>query len=44
MHVKLNFYDGVNCIGGNKILLEDGDNSILLDFGTNFNEENKYFD
>ncbi|MGC8813774.1 hypothetical protein [Dictyoglomus sp.] len=29
---------------GNKILLEDGDNSILLDFGTNFNEENKYFD
>ncbi|MGC9002342.1 MAG: hypothetical protein ACP5J9_05190 [Dictyoglomus sp.] len=44
MHVKLNFYDGVNCIGGNKILLEDGDNSTLLDFGTNFNEENKYFD
>lgn len=44
MGLKITFYDGVNCIGGNKILLEDGDYSIFLDFGTNFNEENKYFD
>ncbi len=44
MTVKLTFYDGVNCIGGNKILLEDGEYAIFLDFGINFNEENKYFD
>lgn len=42
--VKITFYDGVDCIGGNKILVEDGDASIFLDFGINFNEEGKYFD
>lgn len=40
----LTFYDGVDCIGGNKILLEDKEASILLDFGTNFKAEGKFFD
>ena len=41
--VKLNFYGGINQIGGNKILLEDQDTKIFLDFGMNFNDHNKYF-
>jgi ribonuclease J len=44
MSLKLTFFDGVNCIGGNKILLEEDDYALILDFGINFNEENKYFD
>lgn len=44
MPVYLTFYDGVDCIGGNKILLEDGDTSVFLDFGTNFKAEGMYFD
>jgi len=31
--VRLSFYGGVNEIGGNKILLEDGERSLFLDFG-----------
>ncbi len=31
--VRLIFYGGVNEIGGNKILLEDGERRLLLDFG-----------
>ena len=31
--VRLTFYGGINEIGGNKILLEDGDRKFLLDFG-----------
>ena len=30
---KLTFYGGVNEIGGNKILLEDDERRLLLDFG-----------
>ena len=41
--VKLTFYGGVNEIGGNKILLEDGDAKIFLDFGMSFGQANKYF-
>ncbi|MCX7845453.1 MAG: exonuclease, partial [Dictyoglomaceae bacterium] len=44
MGARLIFYDGVDCIGGNKILLEENNFSILFDFGINFNEEGKYFD
>ncbi|ACA59324.1 beta-lactamase domain protein [Candidatus Desulforudis audaxviator MP104C] len=44
MAVFLTFYDGADCIGGNKILLEDGSASLLLDFGTNFKAEGMYFD
>jgi ribonuclease J len=42
--VSLTFYDGVNCIGGNKILLESDDTTLLLDFGLNFGTEGRYFD
>jgi ribonuclease J len=34
--VSLRFYGGVGEIGGNKILLEDGDTKIWLDFGQSF--------
>jgi len=42
--VVLTFYDGAGCIGGNKILLEDGDAVLIFDFGTNFKAEGMYFD
>ena len=33
---SLTFYGGVNEIGGNKILLEDKDTKVFLDFGKGF--------
>lgn len=41
--VSLTFYGGVNEIGGNKILLKDGDTKILLDFGMSFTQVGKFF-
>ena len=41
--LTLTFYGGVNEIGGNKILLEDKDAKIFLDFGMSFGQANKYF-
>lgn len=41
--VKLTFFGGVNEIGGNKILLEDGENRIFLDFGQSFTFGEDYF-
>src|SRR2546427_2487288 len=41
---SLTFYGGVNEIGGNKFLLEDGKSRIFLDFGRNFARERRYFD
>jgi ribonuclease J len=41
--VRLTAYGGVSEIGGNKILLEDGDTKIFLDFGKSFNAEGQYF-
>jgi ribonuclease J len=41
--VRLTFYGGVNEIGGNKILLEDKDARIFLDFGMSFGQANKFF-
>jgi len=40
----LTFYGGVNEIGGNKILLEDKDTKIFLDFGKGFSRREKYFE
>jgi ribonuclease J len=40
---KLTFYGGVGEIGGNKILLEDQDTRLLLDFGMSFGQSGKYF-
>jgi ribonuclease J len=38
------FYGGVNEIGGNKILIEDQDTRLFLDFGMSFSLANQYFD
>jgi ribonuclease J len=40
---SLTFYGGVNEIGGNKILLQDGDTKIFLDFGMSFSKANQFF-
>lgn len=40
----LTFYGGVKEIGGNKILLEDGDTKIFLDFGMSFGKKAKFFE
>jgi ribonuclease J len=42
--VSLTFYGGVNEIGGNKILFEDQDTRLFLDFGMSFSLSNQYFD
>jgi ribonuclease J len=42
--VNLTFYGGVKEIGGNKILLEDKDTKIFLDFGLSFTRRGKYFE
>ncbi|PIT84889.1 MBL fold metallo-hydrolase, partial [Candidatus Micrarchaeota archaeon CG10_big_fil_rev_8_21_14_0_10_45_29] len=41
--LSLTFYGGANEIGGNKILLEDKDAKIYLDFGQSFNFGKDYF-
>jgi ribonuclease J len=41
---SLTFYGGVNEIGGNKILVEDEDTQLFLDFGMSFSLANQYFD
>jgi ribonuclease J len=40
---SLAFFGGVNEIGGNKILLQDRDTRVFLDFGLSFAKEEKYF-
>jgi ribonuclease J len=42
--VNVTFYGGVNEIGGNKILLEDHDTKIFLDFGMSFGRRGKFFE
>jgi ribonuclease J len=39
----LTFYGGINEIGGNKILLEDGGTRVFLDFGMSFAGEAQFF-
>jgi len=39
----LTFYGGVNEIGGNKVLLKDGDTRILLDFGMSFSLKSQFY-
>ncbi len=43
MITKLTFYGGINEIGGNKILLEDDDKKIFLDFGMSFKQRGKFY-
>ena len=40
---SLTFYGGVAEIGGNKVLLEDQDTKVFLDFGMSFNQSGMYF-
>ena len=40
---SLTLYGGVNEIGGNKILVESADGSVLLDFGRRMEYTQKYF-
>ena len=40
----LTFLGGVNEIGGNKILLNDLDTQIFLDFGMSFNKRGQFFE
>ncbi len=39
----LTFYGGVGEIGGNKILLQDHDTKIFLDFGMSFSAKNQFY-
>jgi len=41
---SLTFYGGINEIGGNKILLQDKDTKIFLDFGKGFTSLGNYFE
>ncbi len=41
---RLTFYGGVLQIGGNKILLEDGDTRLFLDFGTSFADKALFYE
>jgi ribonuclease J len=41
---SLTFYGGVGEIGGNKILLEDGDSRLFLDFGLPFAQRHQFFE
>ncbi len=40
---EVNFYGGVDEIGGNKVRVNDENSSLFLDFGMSFNIANKYF-
>ena len=42
--VNLTFYGGIKEIGGNKILLEDNDTKIFLDFGLSFKRRGLFFE
>jgi ribonuclease J len=42
--VRLTFYGGINEIGGNKILLEDGDRRLFLDFGFPFKRYKLFYE
>lgn len=41
---RITCFDGVNCIGGNKILLEDGEKKLFFDFGRNFGAEGEFYE
>jgi ribonuclease J len=43
MTAKLTFYGGVDEVGGNKILLQTEDGSVLLDFGRRMGEYGRFF-
>lgn len=40
---NIDFYGGMDEIGGNKILVDDTKTSLFLDFGMSFPQANNYF-
>ncbi len=44
MSVSVTGYGGIGEIGGNKLLLEDGDWQVMLDFGLSFGARSRYFE
>ncbi len=42
--LSLTFYGGVKEIGGNKVLLEEGETALFFDFGTSFARRYQYFE
>ncbi|KYH41300.1 MAG: Ribonuclease J protein, partial [Candidatus Bathyarchaeota archaeon B26-2] len=40
---SLTFYGGTDEVGGNKILLHDGDTKVILDFGMSFTLRRQYY-
>jgi len=42
--VRLTFYGGVEEIGGNKILLEDGERKLFLDFGFPYKRHKQFYE
>lgn len=42
--VSVTCYGGVNQIGGNQLLLEDGDTRLFFDFGTPFHQRGLYYE
>ncbi len=42
--VRLTFYGGINEIGGNKVLLEDGDRGLFLDFGFPYKRHKQFYE
>ena len=44
MSVRVTGWGGIGEIGGNKLLLEDGDWHVLLDFGKSFSAHARYFE
>ena len=42
--VRLTFYGGINEIGGNKILLEDGEQRLFLDFGFPYKKHKQFYE
>ncbi|MHB1189852.1 MAG: MBL fold metallo-hydrolase, partial [Armatimonadota bacterium] len=41
---RITCFDGVGCIGGNKILLEDGGTRLWFDFGIDFGRKGKFYE
>lgn len=42
--IALTCYGGVGEIGGNKLLLEDGESRLFFDFGTSYGQRYRYFE
>src|SRR5947208_16300640 len=41
--IEITFYGGAGEIGGNMILVHDGDSKIMLDFGVSLGERGRFF-